>query len=87
MNPAPSREHAERRHRRSGHLFPLFLYSVLSLITTYPLLLHFKTHITGGSGDSRIFLWNLWWIRKALLDPSLSLFFTDYLHCVNPVFS
>ncbi len=80
MDPAPSREHAERRPRRSGHLVPPFLYAVFGLITTYPLLLQVKTHVIGGGGDSRIFLWNLWWTRKALLDPSLSLFFTDYLH-------
>lgn len=62
------------------HVLPLCLYTLLSLIMTYPLILHLRSHVAGAGGDAFTFVWNLSWVKKALLDPDLSVFYTDYLY-------
>ena len=51
----------------------------MSLVWTWPLALHFRDHIPGLPGDNFSFLWNLWWMRKALSAPELSFFHSPYL--------
>jgi hypothetical protein len=51
----------------------------MSLIWTWPLALHFGDHIPGHGGDNYSFLWNLWWMRKALSAPELEFFQSGYL--------
>ncbi|RPI51929.1 MAG: hypothetical protein EHM55_17745 [Acidobacteria bacterium] len=51
----------------------------MSVIWTWPLALHFRDHIPGLSGDNYSFLWNLWWMRKALSEPELEFFRSPYL--------
>ncbi len=84
MNKKPSTSSRPGTPARSAealsHLAPLLLFVFLTLILTAPVVLHLKREIIGKSGDSLIFLWNFWWTKKALLDPHLSLFFTDYLY-------
>lgn len=43
-------------------------YLLLALALTYPLLLRLGTHIPGGNVDEGAFLWNVWWMKHALLD-------------------
>ena len=45
----------------------LALYVILSLAMAYPLPLHMSTHIAGRYKDARVFLWNNWWVKQALL--------------------
>lgn len=52
-------------------LTPLFLFPLPFHLSESPAAL-FKDHYT--------LLWNFWWVRKALLDPSLSLYFTPLLY-------
>ena len=55
-------------------------FVLLPLATSWPLVLNLGTHIPGGGpGDNVAFLWNFWWFRQALSEPSLDLFFTPYL--------
>jgi hypothetical protein len=57
----------------------IVLYTVLTLILTYPLLTHFNTHVMGTdiwAFDEYTFIWNTWWFRYSLLQ----------LHS-NPLFS
>src|SRR5688500_13326529 len=54
----------------------------MSIVWTWPLALHFSDHIPGLAGDNYSFLWNLWWMRKALAAPELQFFHTNYL--LNP---
>ncbi len=51
----------------------------MSIVWTWPLALHFRDHIPGLPGDNYSFLWNLWWMRKALSAPELSFFHSNYL--------
>lgn len=51
----------------------------MSIVWTWPLVLHFNDHIPGLAGDNYSFLWNLWWMRKALSSPDLEFFHSAYL--------
>ncbi len=58
------------------HLLVISLYFLLALALTYPLALHFTTHVPGDGGDDPALAWNLWWVKYALLDLG-----TNPLHC------
>ena len=60
-------------------LLALTGYVLLSLVWTYPLLLNFSTKMIGIGGDRYIALWNMWWMKKALLDLHVNPLYTDYL--------
>ena len=62
-----------------AHLAPLLLLAAMSIVWTWPLVLHFSDHIPGLGGDNYSFLWNLWWMRKALSAPELEFFQSRYL--------
>jgi hypothetical protein len=64
---------------RSKHLPSLLLLAALSIVWTWPLARHFSDHIPGLGGDNYSFLWNLWWMRKALSAPELEFFQSRYL--------
>ena len=51
----------------------------MSIVWTWPLVFHFRDHIPGLGGDNYSFLWNLWWMRKALSSPDLEFFQSTYL--------
>ena len=51
----------------------------MSIVWTWPLALHFSDHIPGLGGDNYSFLWNLWWMRKALSAPELDFFQSRFL--------
>ena len=58
----------------------VLLLAALPVAWTYPLALHFPSHILGnGFGDNVTFLWNFWWMRVALASPALDFFRTPYL--------
>lgn len=62
---------------------PLVLlgYSVIALALAWPLPLHLGTAIPAG-GDALLFLWDLWWFRRAA-DGDTSPFHTDLLYYPN----
>jgi hypothetical protein len=53
-------------------------YFLVSLIATWPLVIHLRGWVPGW-GDWGQNLWALWWTRQALLNLGQSPFFTDYL--------
>jgi hypothetical protein len=63
--------------RRSFFCLMLLAGAVaFALAWTYPLLLSPRSHILGsGPGDNITFLWNLWWMRHAMADPSAQFFY------------
>lgn len=67
--------------RRTGSpLVLLLLYTVLTAFFTYPLAWHFGTHHVGeDGGDARVYLWNYWWVDKALTELGTNPFETDYI--------
>lgn len=63
------------------------LYLVLIILLTWPLVVKIGSTIpgmNGDGGDSWHFLWNMWWIKKAILEYR-DLFFTEYLFYPNGV--
>lgn len=50
------------------HLWVLALYTLLSLLLTWPMAAHFGTHVPGDGIDDPSLAWNLWWIKHALVD-------------------
>jgi hypothetical protein len=61
------------------HLLVIGLYSLLALALTYPLALHFTTHVPGDGGDDPALAWNLWWVKYALLDLGTNPFHCGYM--------
>jgi len=46
----------------------LLAYSVLSLLLTWPMAAHFASHVPGDGIDDPSLVWNLWWVKHALVD-------------------
>ena len=49
------------------HLLPLLLYTALALLMTWPLALQFTNTVPGNAYDSWQNMWNMWWLKEALL--------------------
>ena len=56
----------------------LALYSFLTVVFTYPVILHLNSRIM-GDGDAWLFVWNMWWMRFSLLQ-GINPFCSDYIH-------
>lgn len=54
-------------------------YAVLAVGMTWPLAAHFTTALPDGS-DGWQYLWNLWWMKTALVDLHTNPFHTDLLY-------
>ncbi|MFN8487066.1 MAG: interleukin-like EMT inducer domain-containing protein [Caldilineaceae bacterium] len=53
------------------HLLVLALYTILSLILTWPLVAQITTHVPGiaqWAFDESTFIWNIWYLKHALVD-------------------
>ncbi len=69
-----------RRRAWVPHALVLLGYGLLSLIVTYPLVLHFGSATLGPQYADRMQNeWNLWWVQKALFTQHSSPFHTDLL--------
>ena len=58
------------------------VYPVVAAAALAPLVRHPFTRVAAGdgSGDSFLFLWNLWWVKVAAVDRFTSPFHTDLLY-------
>ena len=56
----------------------LAIYSLLTVVFTYPVALHLNNRIM-GDGDAWLFCWNMWWMRFSLLQ-GINPFCSDYIH-------
>jgi hypothetical protein len=55
-------------------------YLGLTLIFTYPLVTVMTTHYAGESGgDAPVYVWNMWWMKKSLLELHSSPLETDFI--------
>lgn len=61
------------------HFLPLALYSLLALLATYPLMLHFGTALPSDGGDALQNYWNYWWTGRALATGQ-NPYWTPYLY-------
>jgi hypothetical protein len=67
------------RARPSQHATVLALLAALTVAWTWPLARDLATALPGRGGDNFSFLWNFWWMRRAVGDPSVDFFRTNYL--------
>jgi hypothetical protein len=76
------------------HGLPLLLYTLLSLALTWPLAINTTGAVPGNGYDSWQNLWNMWWLKQALLQGD-NPYFTPMLyypsgaslliHTLNPI--
>jgi hypothetical protein len=70
-------------------------YAALTLVLTYPAVAHLGDRMIGDGGDGLQFAWNLWWMKRALVDLYTTPFHTDaifhpqgvslWLHTLSPL--
>ena len=67
----------------SRNRWPLFAafagFLLLSLAWTHPLTAQFSAKMFGLGGDRYIHLWNMWWMKKALVELHVNPLTTSYL--------
>src|SRR5436190_1520105 len=63
----PSAWRARARAIWLEHGPPLLVYAALAIGLSWPTLAHFTTTITSDGGDARAYLWQLWFVREAIL--------------------
>jgi hypothetical protein len=61
------------------------LYSALAVLFTYPLAAHIFTHIPGQGTEGIYYVWNLWWMKKALLELHTNPFYSNYVFYPNGI--
>lgn len=59
---------------------PTAVYTVCFFVLTYPLITVWSDNFYCDKGDGLQNEWNLWWIRKAILELHQSPWFTTWLH-------
>lgn len=63
----------------TDHVLPLALYLTLALLMTWPMALQITTAVPGNGFDTWQNMWNMWWLRQALLTATPP-YFTPYLY-------
>ncbi len=63
----------------TDHALPLALYLALALLMTWPTALQVTTAVPGNGFDTWQNMWNMWWLRQALLTAAQP-YFTPYLY-------
>jgi len=66
-------------HHYRHHLYALLGYLALTLLMTYPLVREFSRAIPGDGFDGWQNVWNLWWVKRALLVDGSSPYFTRFV--------
>jgi hypothetical protein len=61
---------------------PALFYFFMFCLLTFPLIRDFSTHFFTDDGDGFMNIWNIWWVNKAITQPSVhaSIWHTDLLH-------
>jgi len=60
------------------HALALTAYAAAAVLFTWPLVLHLGTHVTGPpTGDTGVYLWNIWVFQHELLDHHQFRLFTS----------
>lgn len=79
--PAASRRAVLARGlRRWIHLWVLLFYALLSVLMTWPLLLHMRDAVVGEIGDNIYFIFLIRWYQKAFFELGVSPFFNPWLN-------
>lgn len=75
----PPRASTQEGRGGPGYWPATAVYLVLSIVLTYPLVTRLATHIPGGNVDEGAFLWNLWWVKQALLNLHANPLYTEII--------
>ena len=70
------------RRKFLSHILVIVLYTALTLALTWPMALHFTTHVVGSETwafDEYTFMWNMWWFRHSLLHLGTSPLYSNYI--------
>ncbi|MFQ5647416.1 MAG: hypothetical protein ACE5GM_10835 [bacterium] len=62
------------------HIVPLAFFTLLTIVYTFPLIINIGKLLPGPPEDNMAYLWNFWWVKKAVFQSALSPFFTHYLY-------
>ncbi|TKJ31041.1 MAG: hypothetical protein CEE40_03035 [Chloroflexi bacterium B3_Chlor] len=62
-----------------GDIAVLGSYLLLTVILTYPLVFHFTSHVPGDGSDDPALVWNLWWVKHALVDLRTNPLICDFM--------
>ncbi|MGB3906585.1 MAG: interleukin-like EMT inducer domain-containing protein [Anaerolineae bacterium] len=62
-----------------GDIAVLGTYFLLTVILTYPLVFHFTSHVPGDGSDDPALVWNLWWVKHALVDLRTNPLLCDFM--------
>jgi hypothetical protein len=60
--------------------FPILFYLTCFFLLTYPALLKFNTHYFNDAWDGLQYVWNLWWVNKAVTELHQQPWQTNYLY-------
>src|ERR687885_2630955 len=74
----------EKRRTLRLHLLVLAGYVLLTILMTNPVPFRLFTEVPGG-GDAWQHIWNLWWVKHALLDLHTNPYHTDLIYYPNGV--
>jgi hypothetical protein len=75
------------------HLLPIFGYTALACLMTLPMVQQFTTAVPGNGYDSWQNMWNMWWLKQAILEGHNPFYTTEIyypdgtsllLHTLNP---
>jgi hypothetical protein len=66
-------------------LAPLASYAFVAVVVTYPLIWHIRTAFPGSGTDVYGFIWNNWWIHRAVTELHAAPVFTDAIFAPYPV--
>jgi hypothetical protein len=68
-----------KRVAHREHLLVLGVYLALTVLLTYPLAQQFTTHVPGDGSDDPALVWNLWWVKHAVIDLHSNPLLCDFL--------
>jgi len=57
----------------------LAVFALATVVLTWPAFAHLPHRFPSNGGDADLFVWDLWWARKAFIEPGVQMFQTDYL--------
>ncbi|MDX1524209.1 MAG: hypothetical protein R3264_21445, partial [Anaerolineae bacterium] len=66
-----------------SHILVIIAYFLLTILMTWPAVLHLTDGIPGDGFDGWQNYWNLWWVKQAVLVEGTSPYETDYLYPPN----
>jgi hypothetical protein len=77
--PQPSNRLPSLLRRIPHWLWAALAYAVLTVFMTWPIVANLATEVPGG-GDAWQHIWNLWWVKHALLTLHTNPYHTDLLY-------